>query len=469
KVDSVVQTAPVTNLTDIITARVPGVQVNLSSGGLTGASPPITIRGENSLSLSNEPLIYVDGIRQDNSTVGDFQGLSAIGESSGRFNDIVPEDIESIEIVKGPSASALYGTDAANGIIAIRTKRGVAGARRFSVFAEQGLLVLNKSEFPYSYTGWGRLLDGSNATTDQCTLVAVAARACVQDSITHFSPFRDPATTPITNGERGDYGLQLSGGTDTRYFVSGTYQYETGVLKLPTADMRLYAPIVGATGFGNDALHPNALSKYSVRDNVITNVGSIGDVSLLGSYLSSDTRIPLSYGLAGGFWGPGYRDSVNDGWAYGARPAEVFVPRHDEAVQRFDGSVNSNWHPTTWFSGRGIVGVEFSSNSLNALGLPDEAAPGDPGYRVNARTNTTMYTVDLGASAEATPLRFLKARTSIGVQYNRTNELYTGAGANNLTAGCQTVACGTFQNSAESSVESVVAGSYGEEAVSIGD
>jgi TonB-dependent starch-binding outer membrane protein SusC len=120
-----VEMATVTSLSQLLTARSPGVTVQ-SASGTTGGSQRIRIRGSNSVSLSNEPLLIVDGVRLNSSAESNSFGVG--GQTISRMNDLNPDDIESIEILKGPSAAAMYGTAAANGVIQITTKRGRAGA-----------------------------------------------------------------------------------------------------------------------------------------------------------------------------------------------------------------------------------------------------------------------------------------------------------------------------------------------------
>ncbi len=129
KADSITTYSPVSDLADLLSGRTAGVNI-LQSSGTTGTGTRIRIRGSNSVSLSNEPLIYIDG-------VGATRGVASLsigtgGQAPSRLNDINPEDIESIEIIKGPSAATLYGTAAANGVIRITTKRGAAGATRWN-------------------------------------------------------------------------------------------------------------------------------------------------------------------------------------------------------------------------------------------------------------------------------------------------------------------------------------------------
>ncbi|MBC8087660.1 MAG: SusC/RagA family TonB-linked outer membrane protein [Phycisphaerae bacterium] len=115
--------------------RVAGVEVT-SSSGVPGASSSITIRGVSSISSSNQPLMIIDGLPLDNKTqntnVFDTPGSATAFNNRGvdftnRSADVNPEDIESMVVLKGPEAAALYGIDAANGAIVITTKRGRSG------------------------------------------------------------------------------------------------------------------------------------------------------------------------------------------------------------------------------------------------------------------------------------------------------------------------------------------------------
>ncbi|MFL5581787.1 MAG: SusC/RagA family TonB-linked outer membrane protein, partial [Gemmatimonadaceae bacterium] len=125
------------NFLNALQGRVAGVQVN-STSGVPGASSQITIRGVSSISSSNQPLFVIDGMPMDNKTLNSGVLASSFGGSTVSFEnrgvdftnraaDINPEDIESITVLKGPEAAALYGIDAANGAIVITTKRGTTG------------------------------------------------------------------------------------------------------------------------------------------------------------------------------------------------------------------------------------------------------------------------------------------------------------------------------------------------------
>ena len=129
------------NFINALQGRVAGVEVT-SSSGVPGASSSITIRGVSSISSSNQPLMIVDGLPLDNKTLNtgvlasDAPGSQTAFSNRGvdftnRAADLNPEDIESLVVLKGPEASALYGIDAANGAIVITTKRGRAGTGGF--------------------------------------------------------------------------------------------------------------------------------------------------------------------------------------------------------------------------------------------------------------------------------------------------------------------------------------------------
>src|SRR5438309_2343160 len=121
------------NFVNALQGRIAGVDVT-STSGVPGASSSITIRGVSSISSSNQPLIIVDGLPMDNRTLNTGVLASELSSTTAFSNrgvdftnraaDLNPNDIETVTVLKGPEASALYGIDAANGAIVITTKRG---------------------------------------------------------------------------------------------------------------------------------------------------------------------------------------------------------------------------------------------------------------------------------------------------------------------------------------------------------
>ena len=215
--------------------------------GQTGASSSIRIRGASSLSLTNEPLIIVDGIRFDNSPAS--SNFSSIRVN--RFGTFNPDEIESIDIIKGPSAAALYGTAAANGVIVIRTKRGSVGARsgpcspKAGRFAAGGVHV----ELP----GLGTNLNAAGPAGRRIPSSARCSQRRARPACSTRSPrtTRGPRARPIRSRRSRDTsaGLQVSGGSDQlRYFVSGEHQNEVGPYTMPDFEINRITQSCAASG-----------------------------------------------------------------------------------------------------------------------------------------------------------------------------------------------------------------------------
>src|SRR4051794_4896543 len=186
----VAEESPITEFGDLLSGRAAGVTV-LKSSGATGTGTKIRIRGSNSVSLSNEPLYYIDGVRMDATPSGYAYDIG--GQSTSRINDLNPDDIENIEIVKGPSAATLYGIQAANGVVLITTKKGAAGKPRWNAFVEQGA-VDDQNTYRTNYFGRSADPNFDPATGDAsgCTLLLQAQGDCVQSRIDTYNPLNDP-------------------------------------------------------------------------------------------------------------------------------------------------------------------------------------------------------------------------------------------------------------------------------------
>ena len=163
--------AAITNVNEMLQSRVPGVSVAANAGS-AGTARNIRIRGASSLSLSNQPLVFVDGIRLSEGFGGPLSGGG--GQSTDRLNDLNPDDIESIEVVKGPAAATLYGADASVGVIQIITKRGRAGSPSFqqTVRTELGTVDANFTT-PTNYANCTAALVAATSTNPLCRGQAV--------------------------------------------------------------------------------------------------------------------------------------------------------------------------------------------------------------------------------------------------------------------------------------------------------
>lgn len=160
------------NMINSLAGKTSGVQISRSASGL-GGSAKVIIRGNRSVTGSNQPLYVIDGVpinsSSNNQTATSIGGMNDAGNRDGGdgISNLNPSDIESMNILKGPAAAALYGSSAANGVIVITTKKGKAG--RFDISFDSNTTWENatygKPEFQSDYggvtTSWGDKIDGS--------------------------------------------------------------------------------------------------------------------------------------------------------------------------------------------------------------------------------------------------------------------------------------------------------------------
>lgn len=141
------------NLTNAISGKIAGVQVTGTSGSV-GASSRIVLRGNSSITGNNEPLYVVDGVPISNSSFGSAGSGGGVDLPNGAA-DINPDDIETITVLKGPNAAALYGLRAGNGVIVITTKKGDA-SKKFSVSINTNITMSNPLLLPDYQNSYGQ-------------------------------------------------------------------------------------------------------------------------------------------------------------------------------------------------------------------------------------------------------------------------------------------------------------------------
>ncbi|HYW32236.1 MAG TPA: SusC/RagA family TonB-linked outer membrane protein [Gemmatimonas sp.] len=459
--------APVANMTDMLTAQAPGVQV--LGGAITGGGQRIRIRGTTSLSLNNEPIVFVDGVRVFSDNNSSSIGIG--GTNPSRLSDFNPEEIESIEVLKGPTASTLYGTDAANGVIVIKTKRGKAGAPRWGVYVEQGVIE-DRNRYPLAYRGWSSNIPGAAASTvnnvTQCFASQVGRGLCRQDSIPAFNLFADPDATPNGTGRRQQYGLNVSGGSDVvQYFLSGEWEDELGYLQMPKFSRDRILTARGTSAL-DEQLRPNALRKTSLRANVTAQLGTKMDVVSSVGFVTSNQRLPQTDNntiglLSNAFGGLGKADNGRFGYRL-YTPETFFSNTNTQAVNRFIGSQQANYRPTSWLLVNGTAGMDFTSRNDSELcrngECTDFSARSRTGYKTNNRTENFQYTGQLNAIATYNPFASLRSTTTIGAQYTRRKFARNGADGENLPPGATQAGAGAIQTVAEVQDEAKTIGAY---------
>ena len=469
---------PVANLSQVLTGRAPSVSV--VSTGEPGVGSRIRIRGQSSISLSNEPVVIIDGVR-----VASSSGSSAIGvggQSPSRLDDINPEEIESIEIVKGPSAATLYGTEAAAGVINITTKRGKAGRTTWSVYSEVGVAEDPRfGSYPLLYNAWGRNVN--TGATIRCDLVLVANGTCTQDSVRSGNILNIDSLTPIDLGTRSQYGAQVSGGTDrVQYFFSAETEREDGIYKMPAAEITRLQVERGVSGLPRNQVRPQGLARNNLRLNLTAQIAPGATLQLSSGYVNSEIRRVqnndngngLMVQAMGGNWDPARRDArgVPLPGMFLYPIGDIFSRTTTQGLNRFINSGTARYEPNEWLSLRATVGYDFSLRDELGINLFDQGInnfPNRNGGITTFRTSIAQATVDLGGTITRSLTDWLGSKTSVGAQYIRNDFEQTGASGEGLPPGATTISAAAIRNAFQSFDYARTLGYYLEQQFSIRD
>lgn len=343
--------APIQSLSDMLQGRTPGV-VGLPSGGLTGEGARIRIRGSASLSQSNEPIIYIDGVRVNNG--GGFSGFVGTGGGGvpSRLDDINPNSIANIEILKGAAAATLYGTQASNGVLQISTKRGQQGDLSFTFSSE-----LSASQYPDAYpdqVGFARTA-GQASTMEQVIGGDIRPYELVSQNIAR----------ELTDGTGigQTYSGSISGGAEgIKFYVSGRFQgnespfdaqfirnpdYPAGVRPLSKNDIRRVQGMANLTITPSENFQMLVSTGYTDTEfnSIQTNNNIYGTISL--AQFSKPERVV-----------PGVNRS---GTIAFATVNESMMQTVSQDVQHFYGSTNLTYSATEEVNLDATFGVDYTS------------------------------------------------------------------------------------------------------------
>jgi TonB-linked SusC/RagA family outer membrane protein len=429
----VTQTVVVNNMQDLLGGRSPGVQFTRASGNV-GTGSQIDIRGVGSFNVGGNPLIYVDGIRVNNSmntgpTLGDQKEVNPL-------DDLNPQDIESIEIIKGPAAGTLYGTEASAGVIQIITKRGAEGAAQFDVSVTQGTVFMR---------------DPAGRIAEHFSCVASFAPPCREgEGLVVYNPYHegnrlfaegwfyqnqgdlepysgkprqlvaDPVIWPnpeiFQYGHTRSYNLGVRGGTQAvRYFLSGNFDDEEGTN------------------------HYNWDKTYRLRANVGVVFNENFTLDVATGYVDGMTRFGSPAIGDGGewedlVWGNGFcvprinrQNSCERLAGYQEhRPTDVSRLDVTREYNKFTGSGTLNYTNGSWLSSRAIVGADKSWDENRNLFPLETALPSvypklgggtTKGELILEKPTTTNLSVDVSATARFDVSDAIGTATSVGTQY----------------------------------------------------
>jgi len=462
-----VEESEISSPADMLTAKAPGVVV--LPGSTLGGAPTVRVRGVSSISLSNAPIWVVDGVRISTDAL-----TSGTDTRFSLLNTLNPDEIEDIEIVKGPAAATLYGTDAANGVVVVTTKKGRAGASRWSYYGTIGN-VDDRTNYPDMYANWGHTL-GNPTKNVRCQLATMAppgttptsTSTCISDSVTHYNLLADPSRTFIHMGNRKEAGAQVSGGSDAvRYFVSGDLNNEVGPIQMPGFEVQRFQS--QGVQVHDDWFHPLAQQQLSTRVNVSANVSPKFDLNAAAGFSKTDNRIMpesdliialLYTGLQNyGFKGPGLDKIVNqvDGtplndylqWA----PGDIMQAGSSNDIQRMLGSFNAEWRPIAWMDNQATVGIDFASvNFYHLCGLnqcPPQSATARVGNITDNRSDNRNLSARVVSTSSWNATPSLNLKTTVGADYTNLESDNVNTNGQGLPPGAASVGASTSIGASE--------------------
>ena len=339
-----------TNIVNSLAGKVPGVNITQFSGA-AGAGASITIRGGNSTSESrqNQPLFVIDGVIYDNSTtVTGNTGTDGMSRSnttfSNRIMDVNPEDIESMSVLKGAAAAALYGSRAADGVVVITTKKGAEGTVKVDLTSRVSTSWANK--LPQVQTEFGPGTYSVNGVFNKENVYSswgekITASDKIYDNIGNF----------FQNGMIYDNNVNVSGGTkNSSFYLSGSNFNQTGIVPGTAYDKTTFR-FNGEQKYGRLTLNANVAYSVAKTNRTLTTAGLYG--SGVGS-MQSLYNWPQTFNI---------KEYINeDGTQYrpfaGTLPLEsdidnpYWIINQDKLTsqtKRITGGVSGNYKITDWW------------------------------------------------------------------------------------------------------------------------
>lgn len=333
------------NVVNALQGQVAGVQVT-NSGGAPGQSARIIIRGINSLdpSADNQPLFVVDGVPVDNSTVessGTPRGMT------NRIADINPNDIETMSVLKGAAATALYGVRAANGAVIITTKKGKSGQIQVNVSSSFGMDELVKKPKLQDQYGQGF----SGVRDDSSFWPSWGANIAEENDPSYV--YQDNWTNAFNTGKTIDNSVNISGGNEkaTFYGSFGRLDQE-GIIPFSTWE-RTTAKLSGTVkasdkfDFSGSFNYSNSGGNRVPHDRFLERMMYWSETTDVRDYINEDGTMK-TYG--------------NTNPIYDARFAT-----YEDNVNRVIGNLNLNYSPTDWLMFSYRLGTDFYSDSRTEI------------------------------------------------------------------------------------------------------
>ena len=345
------------NFLNALNGRVAGASITPTSGN-PGASTSIVLRGVSSIGGNNQPLFVVDGLPIDNRTFNQgalvSDGPNRNNDYQNRGADINPNDIETLTILKGPEAAALYGLDAASGAIIITTKKGTAGRGKISY--DNAF----RFEDVYRYPSYQRTFGpGDNGT------FSVPTRLYFGPRYASDVPLYDNLRNFFQTGYTNRHNLSIDGGSaGTTYRLSVGYTNQKGVI--PTTQFeRLSVRLAGSSKISNK-LEASTSFNFINSNNIKAGKG-------LGSTLLALLSWPQNDDARDYANNDGSRRRLNlnsDAQDIDNPFFDVYKNRNRDQNNRILGNITLTYDPATWLKVQGIIGADIYSTAGNQLFHP---------------------------------------------------------------------------------------------------
>ena len=344
---------PTTSFDQALQGRAAGVQVTTLSGK-PGAEPSIRIRGTSSINAANEPLYVIDGMLVS-SDGGDIAGGVTRGPRLGPLSSINPADIQSIEILKDASATAMYGSRGTNGVVLITTKRGRSGKGNIDLEVYHGYQqVANKLDL-LNAEQFGHFVNEAKMNAGQ-TPVYVNPKNLGKGTDWQDELYR---VAPMSSAN-----LSVSGGDDkTKYALSGSYFTQDGIIL--NSDFKRYSFRANIDRKINDKLSVGTNLAYSriSSKGVLTNAGTIVPGVVTGALLFNPIQKVYDPSQNGG-----YTFENDRGRILGNPIAEAREYISNTVMSRILGNVYANYELNKKISLRTSFGIDSYNNDESAFG-----------------------------------------------------------------------------------------------------
>jgi TonB-linked SusC/RagA family outer membrane protein len=423
------------NVVNALAGKAPNVEVR-SQGGDPGAGSSVKIRGAATILGTNQPLFVVDGQPINNEAVStDQTGTLNLPGGGGevtqnRAADINPNDIESIDILKGSSAAAIYGARAANGVVLITTKRGHTGPTRYTMQSTTTFdHVIKTMPLQQKY---GQGLDGIPFV---CAAVGCAAgglqNASWGPALAAGTPTYDHGKEIFDTGRTLDNNLSISGGNDrTTFYLSGGLTAQDGVIVGPNNKYNRASLRLKATHQLNTRLNAGGNFSYVDTRGKYVQKGSNTSGLLLGAlrtppefnnriYLDPDNGLHRSYRYPRPALGSETRTRSYDNPFFTANSEG-----NKSELGRFIGNVNLDYNPFSWLAVKYTLGGDYY-NDWRLEALPQSSSGFPTGRVVRLDVNNLEIDHNLIATATASWTPNIGTTLTLGQNLNSRRQRLT--------------------------------------------